>query len=98
MGLYLEPEDNNKVLWLKENGTTLAKTVGRSGIDFRTIPEDEVLVCNVNNGFFYASAVAYNEDEFKAFDYPDGRPKEWFSVKKDLAKTIAPMWDTYFKD
>ena len=55
-------------------------------------------MCNVNNGFFYASAVAFSEDEFKAFDRPDGRNKEWYVVDREKAKSVAPGWDNYIKD
>ena len=96
MGLYLEPEINKKA-WLDNYGTQMAEGFGRSGIDYETIPNDEILVCCVDNGFFLAAAVAFSEDEFKAFDSPDGRPKYWYSVKRDLAKSIAPMWDSYMK-
>ena len=96
MGLYLEMED--KTVWLNKNGEKLTDTVGFSNIDFRAVPNHQVLVCNVNNGFFYATAVAYSEAEFKAFDAPDGRPKGWYLVDKEIAKTVAPMWGSYFKD
>ena len=96
MGLYLETGD--KKAWLENNGKLVAEGIGRSSIDYRTINEDEVLVCNVDNGFFYASAVAFSEDEFKEFDTPDGRPKDWYVVKKELAKPIAQGWDNYIKD
>ena len=97
MGLYLEPEINKKD-WLDLNGEIQTATIGYSNIDYRTIADDEILVCCVDNGFFFAAAVAYSEDEFRAFDNPDGRPKFWYIVKKDLAKPITPMWDAYFKD
>ena len=97
MGLYLEPQID-KQAWLNANGKLLTETLGYSNIDYRTISENDVLVCNVNNGFFYASAVAFSEDEFKAFNEPDGRPKTWYSVSKELAKSVAPSWGNYFKD
>ena len=97
MGLYLEPEIDKKD-WLDANGELETETIGFSNIDFRAVPDNQVLVCNVNNGFFYASAVAYNEAEFKAFDAPDGRPKSWYLLDKAKAKPIAPGWESYFKD
>ena len=97
MGLYLE--DDNKKAWLDNNGNQLTNgSLGYSNIDYRATPEDEILVCCVDNGFFFAAAIAYSESEFKAFDNPDGRPKYWYSVKKELVKPKAQMWDSYIKD
>ena len=97
MGLYLEPSIDKKE-WLDQNGELQTETIGVSNIDFRATPQDKVLICCVNNGFFYAAAVAYNEAEFKAFDAPDGRPKSWYLLDKAKAKPISPMWSSYFKD
>jgi len=35
------------------------------------------LICVVENPAFDAAAYAYSENEFNAFNYPDGRPKRW---------------------
>lgn len=96
MGLYLEPAIDKKD-WLDQNGDLEIATVGVSSIDYRAVPDTKVLVCCVDNGYFYAAAVAYNESEFIAFDHPDGRPKYWYTVDKSKAKGVSPMWDTYMK-
>lgn len=97
MGLYLEPQDGKKE-WLEANGHRETATMGFSNIDYNNTPEDQVLICLVDNGMFYAAAVAFSEDEFKAFDAPDGRPKLWYYVSKEKAKMVSPMWNTYMKD
>ena len=35
------------------------------------------LIVVLDNGHFAAAGYAYNEDEFKVFNYPDPRPKLW---------------------
>ena len=95
MGLYLEPQ-MNKGLWLQQNGRFIVGGIGHSDIDYNTIAEDDILVCNVDNGFFYAAAVAFSEKEFNEFDKPDGRNKQWFVVDKEKAKSVAPDWKHYF--
>lgn len=96
MGLYLEPQINKRN-WLDENANFLIGCVGNSNIDFDSLPENKVFVCLVYNGFFLAAAVAFNEREFEEFNTPDGRPKYWYSVDKEKAKSIAPNWDDYFR-
>ena len=95
MGLYLEPRVSDKKAWVQNNGVTVGEGVGEIDFDIRTVNEDEVLVCNVENFAFDATAVAYNESEFNAFNRPDGRNKTWVIIKKDVAKANAPMWETY---
>jgi hypothetical protein len=51
-------------------------------------PQGKVYVCVVENGFFDAAGVAYNEDEFHCFEYQldDLRPRTWLLM--DRAKII----------
>ena len=91
MGLYLEPEID-KQEWIEENGK-------KGFVDFEDIPNNKVLICVVDNGFFVAMAVAFSEREVKAFSLPDDhRPKEWYLVNKEVVKPIAPQWDRYIKE
>ena len=99
MGLYLE--DDNKKMWLDRNGTQLTDgSLGHSNIDYRATTEDEILVCCVDNGIFYEASVPCSEAEILVccVDNPDGRPKYWYSVKKQLAKPKSPMWNSFIKD
>ena len=48
----------------------------------------ENLICVADNGAFECAAYCYSEEEFKAFNYPDGRLKQWLThpKAKELAK------------
>jgi hypothetical protein len=95
MGLYIEPPMSDKKTWLASKGMKLFEGPMRFEFNYSTIPEDKVLVCNVENGFFDASAVAFNEAEYKSFNYPDGRNKSWWLLDKELAKEYSPQWGSY---
>ena len=97
MGLYIEPPQGDKKAWLTSNGMTMFASTGEFVFNYNSVPEDKVLVCNVENGFFEASAVAFNESEFEEFNQPDGRNKTWFLLDKGLAKQYSPMWSSYMK-
>jgi hypothetical protein len=86
MGYYIETGGSHgKANVLK---TTKGATIGSP--DWSEKPEDKALICVVNNGFFEAAALCYNEDEAKAFNYPsDFRPKEWLYMGKNLAHNLA---------
>ena len=92
MGLYLEPQADKRE-WMNENAEKIRLAA------FQDTPEDKVLVCMVDNGFFVALAVAFSDAELRAFTLPDdNRPKEWYFVDKEKAKMIAPAWNSYIKD
>jgi len=95
MGLYLEPRVSDKKQWVKDNGVIVGEGVSPINFEFSTVNADEVLICNVENGFFDATAVAFNEREFRAFNGSDGRNKTWVIMKKSVAKSVAPMWEQY---
>ena len=84
MGIYINPTNGmSGHNWIK----------GHVGIqievpkieDVQTyFDEGVVLICAVNNGAFYAFAVVYSINEFKAFTSPtDNRPKDWFKIPVD---------------
>ena len=58
---------------------------------FHAIPDDQLLICVVENGFFDAAVVCYNEDEFEEFGYPDDtRPKTWVLLKRETVLKLVP--------
>ena len=93
MGLYLEARD--KVQWLEEHGDEHGNVYNA----LKHVTDDEFVVCLVNNGAFYAAAIAYNDGEVEAFNLPtDPRPKRWFIVTKEKLRHVCPAWDTYVKE
>jgi len=93
MGLYVESKDDkNKLEWTIENGIEVLHPC----ITPPDVGDDEFLVCAVNNGAFYAIAVAFSDRELDAFTRPeDNRLKSWFVIKKELLKDVCPLWDAY---
>ncbi len=90
MGLYVEPK-GDKLEWLTENGIMTTER----GI----VKDDEFLVCCVNNGFFFAAGVAFDDREMRAFtNREDPRQKFWFRVSKKLLKVNCPQWDSYITE
>jgi len=101
MGLYLEPkgDKNERIKWLGDNKEkTYHLGVEDPLIKYESIPVDEVLVCLVDNGAFVAIAVCYSRHEYGAFAKEDGRIKIWATLKKNVAKAVCPMWDSYIKN
>jgi len=49
----------------------------------------EAFICVVDNGMFEAAGFAYNESEFNEFKRPDGRPKTWLIIDRELAKQLT---------
>jgi hypothetical protein len=83
MGYYINPSDGRtKESWLAEHATPITKTEANN-FDFS---KGMLPVCLVDNGEFTAAGIAYDARERNYFMIPDGRPKKWFSVKKDLLK------------
>jgi hypothetical protein len=82
VGFYLERDDGlpqGKGQWLVKhaNAEAIAEPT--------TFPyrKDYTLVVVVNNGPFEAAGIAYDEEEFLDFVYPDGRPKAWYWVPNE---------------
>jgi hypothetical protein len=82
MGFYINPKDKTKEEWLIQNGIQWPTWTG-------TKPKDCHFVCLVNNGFFTAAGICFDDQELKEFA-DDGRPKAWFMVPDDLLVEICP--------
>lgn len=88
MGYYLEPSPD-KIVWLKENGTRV-ETSDVPKLNVFTSDPDTIIVCLVNNGYFYAAGVAFSDRELDAFRKEDGRPKSWWRVPKAKVLAVCP--------
>ena len=96
MGLYIEPK-GDKLEWCEQNGELLTESMGYSNIDYNEIPESDVIVCLVDNGMFYAGAIAIDEREFNMFNEPDERNKFWFSIDKEKVKSVSLKYKSYME-
>lgn len=58
--------------------------------DLNNVPEDDVLVCVMENPMFDAALIVNSEREFRAATYgADWRPKTWLYLSKDEARKMA---------
>ena len=87
MGYYINPEVGTKEAWLAENGSRI------TAVEAKEYPSNQgrVLVCLVDNGPFTAAGIAFDDEERDAFMDPDGRPKKWFLVKRELLKPFCSL-------
>jgi hypothetical protein len=85
MGYYVNPEDgSSKESFLRKHGKLVSKSEAK-------ITEYEFPVVLVDNVFFTAAAIAYDEAELKAFTDPsDLRSKFYFQVPKSVLTEFLP--------
>lgn len=90
MGCYVNPKNESKETWLEKNGTPMPITYDTT---FAHYCEGDCLpVILVDNGFFTAAGVAYDEREFTDFTSPmDPRPKKGYKVKIEDLKTVSDI-------
>ena len=96
MGCYVNPKDNTKEDWLKENGKELDFM---GGYDTTSIKYEDIVgsgeflpVVLVNNGPFTAAAVAYDEMEWRDFTSDtDPRPRIIYKVSKEKLKEVSDL-------
>lgn len=96
MGMYINPQNKSKEVWLQEH---ITRTYGRTPpSSINELQDSEALVCLVDNGHFTAAAVAFSNDELDAFTRSDDvRPKAWFVVPKDSLKSVCPDYESYMR-
>lgn len=94
MGLYINPPDMTKEEWLVKNAidTTALIGVKRS---WETVPEGTLPVCVVDNGAFTAAGIAFDEQEYDAFNCDDGRAKLFVLVPIDKLLEVQPQLKNY---
>jgi hypothetical protein len=87
MGFYLEvPENHNKAEQLIQH--TAYRTNPPSNVS--EIPSTEVLICVVDNGLFEAAGIVYSQQELEEFSRPDGRPRVWLLMSRDVVFEMNP--------
>jgi hypothetical protein len=83
MGCYVNPVEQSKEQWLEENGTLVPGPI---------VPSQEFLpVCLVDNGYFTAAGIGFDQREVDAFSYPDPRPKKWYKVARDKLRLVSNL-------
>ena len=87
MGYYIEvPEHHHKARQLQE--LMGAKPIG-TPVPPSELPDDQALICVMNNGPFEAAGLVYDDREFEEFVRPDGRQKWWLVADRDTAYAAA---------
>jgi len=87
MGFYICPKKCLKEEWLSDFDLLDDAP--------KVLPLDPkfTIVCLVDNKYFTAAGICYNQDELERFQSPtDHRPKRWFLVSKDA---IVEEFPTY---
>jgi hypothetical protein len=85
MGLYINPKDCSKEVWLLDNGTMITQTEAQKFAYSPDKKDDFLPVCLVDNGWMTAAAIACSAEERDIFveNVRDHRPKQWFVVAKE---------------
>jgi hypothetical protein len=105
MGLYVEPQTGTKIQFIRDGVSdglievvTLGQLVEMSRPTAIFLDQGKVILCLVDNGFFQALAVAFNDSELGVFmDFGDTRPKTFFVADKQLVKNNTTNFDSYFR-
>jgi hypothetical protein len=85
MGYYVNPRTESKEQFLAREGRSISPKWGEQ-------KPDETIVVLIDNGFFTAAGIAYDEKEFQAFTSPtDNRPKTFYAVNTDKLRTVSDM-------
>jgi hypothetical protein len=63
------------------------------------LDDDEVMVCLIDNTFYQTAGIAFNDNEFNAFN--EGifnREKKWFILKKKIAAEKCIKYKNYLNN
>lgn len=91
MGTYVNPTNETKESFLTREGEFFP-----SAPIFEEIPDNKLLVCLIDNGFFTAAGLLYSKNEYSAFtDRADKRNKMFFLVEKSKLIGVIPITDLY---
>jgi len=83
MGLYINPKEGTKELWLSQNGLVADMVPGRHRFG------ENLVVCLVRNASWTAAGVAYSQRELVRFAQDCGRPKMWFLVPERRIREVC---------
>lgn len=83
MGCYINPVDQSKEDWLKDNGVSIPGPV--------PITKTHLPVCLVDNVLFTAAGIGYCNAETDYFAKPDGRAKKWFQVPRVKLRLVSDL-------
>lgn len=96
MGCYVNPDHEDKEVWLEKNATTIyaMNTFPKWETIFATNERPVVLV---DNGLFKAAGVAYDEREYQNFTREDDpRPRKVYRVPIKKLKKVSDI-ETWLK-
>lgn len=87
MGYYIQvPEKKNKAGQLVR---LYGAQIIPCPVAFEDIPGNKALICVIDNTMFEAAGHCYSQREFEAFCVPDGRPRKWLLMDKELTEKLA---------
>ena len=83
MGQYINPPDMSKEDWLAKYGQEVEPV-------FPLEDDSKALICLVENPFFTAAAVCFDQGEWDEFTRRDDpRPRRWFIVPKTELQSVV---------
>jgi hypothetical protein len=92
MGYYVNPVGMSKEQWLAK----FAIDEGNNPPSSVSVFPDTLPVCLINNGFFTAAGIAYDDEELAAFADPtDPRQRRWYIVPKAELLKVEPSIAKY---
>lgn len=103
MGVYVNPQDETKEVYLEREGVEIGETDVETWFDVIWANDadhkNRLPVCLVENMMFTAAAVCYCQgeiDEFTASPIDDPRPRKWYSVPIEKLKESSNL-ENYMK-
>lgn len=85
MGIYINPANETKEAFLLREAETVTTLK-----NYDDVEKEKIQVVLVDNGFFTAAGVVYNQREIQAFTSPDDRrAKQFFLIDRSILSIIA---------